>query len=172
MKNFTLIDELDVTNFPLPAADSAEWNEVTWRQSHPQSSHKDTNTIYYRMPAYLTEWSIFNELHAAWLPNTPGWLGELVGSIALKRGWYKVGRVMLVRLPSGGKVQPHKDEGKYAQYYDRLHLVLRGSCRFNCGDESVIMQAGQLWLFDHHLLHSVVNTSDEARLTLIIDGAR
>lgn len=171
-KNFELISQDDVSNFPLPPRDSLEWNVETWRQDHPQSSHKDTNTIYYRMPPHLTEWAIFNELHARWLPNTPAWVMEVVRKIADGQNWGKIGRVMLVRLPSGGEVKPHVDEGKYAQFYDRLHLVLQGKCCFHCGDEFEIMKAGQLWKFNHHLLHRVANVDDEDRITLIVDGAK
>jgi len=53
----------------------------------------------------------------------------------------QLGRVIVTRLPPGGKIAPHVDTGKCAEFYQRVHLVLHGEPGnlFFCGDEQVTM---------------------------------
>lgn len=160
--------------FKLPecsvADDSLQWLEQTWRQTHPRSSHKATSTIYFKMPKVITEHSVFNDLTSHWQPETPAWVMNLVNEAATQLGWHDLGRVMLVKLPDGGSISRHTDEGAYAQHYNRVHLVVKGRCLFECGDEIVEMRSGTLWQFNHCLPHSVVNNFGSSRVSLIIDG--
>lgn len=84
----------------------------------------------------------------------------------------RLGRILVTRLEPGQKILPHKDtEGEYANYYTRYHLVLQGmpGSLFNCGNETVNMQTGELWWFDASAEHSVVNNSRDDRVHMLID---
>lgn len=83
----------------------------------------------------------------------------------------QLGRVMITRLPAGGRITPHADEGPYARFYNRYHLVLQGlpGSLFRCDDETVQMLTGELWWFNSHLEHEVMNNSKDDRIHMIID---
>jgi mannose-6-phosphate isomerase-like protein (cupin superfamily) len=79
------------------------------------------------------------------------------------------GRSLIALLPPGGKITPHIDEGLYADYFDRFHIVLQGTCLFRCGAETHRPQPGEAFWFNHKLEHSVENDGDIDRIHLIID---
>jgi quercetin dioxygenase-like cupin family protein len=81
-----------------------------------------------------------------------------------------LGRIMIVRLKTGGEIAPHIDEGAYARYYARFHLVLESNpaCVFKAGGELVHMAPGELWWFNHQVEHSVVNNGPD-RTHIIVD---
>jgi hypothetical protein len=156
------------------AVQAHRWNHFTLRQTTPGSAHHDTKTIILRGPSRYTMDAVFNDIEAEWdylnmvhLPRVRKLFDSLnFGEVE------KLGRAMLVDLKAGGSIDAHQDEGAYAAYYDRFHLVLRSKRGnwFHCGDEALHMQEGELWKFNHHLTHSAVNRSDEGRIHLIIDA--
>lgn len=83
----------------------------------------------------------------------------------------RLGRMVVTRLAPGDKITPHTDEGPYAEYYSRYHVVLKGLAGsvFTCGDEAVQMLTGEIWWFNHRAEHSVSNNSKDDRVHLIID---
>lgn len=83
----------------------------------------------------------------------------------------RVGRVMLTRLPPGGEIQTHTDEGYYADNYCRFHICLdsAGVNVFTVGGREFVIKPGQLFWFNHKKPHSVQNKSTSARLHLIVD---
>jgi hypothetical protein len=84
----------------------------------------------------------------------------------------QIGRVMITRLAPGKRIYPHADLiGKYAHFYTRFHipLVSDPGVLFNCGEESVNMLPGEVWWFNGHLVHEVINNSTQDRLNLIVD---
>ena len=82
----------------------------------------------------------------------------------------RLGRVIITRLPPGAKILPHMDADANSRYYHFYHLLLAGSedTPFTCGDEVVLMQPGELWLFDNLLEHALHNQGPHDRLSLII----
>lgn len=148
----------------------ALWKLMQVRQQYEGSAHIDTEAIVLRGPA--TTEGIFDNLECVNfkvnedLPATV----ELIRGITAFLKAREIGRIMLVRLNAGGCIRPHVDEGAYARYYARFHLVLESNptCRFRCGEEMVNMAAGELWWFNHQVLHSVVNRGAE-RTHLIMD---
>lgn len=99
-------------------------------------------------------------------------LPDLVLGVIERVGRVKhAGRVMITRLPPGGRIAPHIDEGRYADLYDRFHLCLdadEGSS-FRCGGEAVVMAPGDFWWFNHKREHEVVNAGGRARVHLVLD---
>jgi hypothetical protein len=84
-------------------------------------------------------------------------------------------RAMVVRLPSGGRVFPHVDEGRYYLSRDRYHLVVqtgKGASIVRCGTEVVEMGTGEVWWLNNKELHSSVNDSSSDRVHVVFDVAR
>lgn len=146
------------------------WKLMQVRQMYEGSAHADTETIVLRGPDRIA--GIFDNLDCLDFEL----LNELAQTLALLRhvaGFLQareIGRIMLVRLSSGGWVRPHVDEGGYARFYARFHLpfVTNDRCVFHCGEESVHMAAGEVWWFNHQVRHSVVNRGPD-RVHLIMD---
>jgi hypothetical protein len=146
------------------------WGLLQLRQQFEGSAHIDTETIVLRGPTSLE--GIFENLDCIdfdtteQLPATCALIRHVIGFLKAR----EVGRVMLVRVKTDGWIRPHRDEGGYARYYARFHLVLdsNAACRFRCGEEKVVMAPGELWWFNHQITHSVIN-GGPARTHLIMD---
>lgn len=153
------------------AAQPELWSEITIRQDYEGSAHHDTETIILRGPAAGS--NPFDEIPAqpyaamAKLPHCSGLCILLVEKLNAP----EIGRVMAVRLKAGGVIDPHVDEGKYAEHYQRFHIVLQSEEGnvFQCGSRIQWMEAGTAWWFNHRLEHDVVNASTASRVHLIID---
>lgn len=148
------------------------WELIQLRQLYAESAHVDTETIVLRGPHSIDNlWDNLDCLDFATLQTLPVSLA-LIRHVAEFLKVREIGRVMLVRLKEDGWIRPHTDEGAYARYYARFHLVLESNplCSFACGEERVHMAAGELWWFNHQVRHSVINKG-AARIHLIMDFA-
>ena len=175
---FRKVKDIDIGGL-LEEVNEEHWKEVTLRQDHPESSHKDTESIYLRWSEKMDVKSVFNDLMAVdypaldRLPVFKDILGEIFHSV---RG-EKLGRAMLVKLKGEGFIDRHVDEGPYADYYDRFHLCLQSGENVNFmidhtsfkHYECCNMQPGELWWFDHKKPHCVDNTNSVDRIHLIVD---
>lgn len=172
MDNFKLLGNIGV-KFDIPPE---LWTQETWRQEAEGSAHGDTEAIFLRMCRPRTAWAVFNDLHAFQTENAEASSNDICDVLnGIDRNFpisNELGRIMLVKLHAGGQIKPHIDQGKYADYYDRMHYVVSGECDFTCGDETVHMRPGEAWWFNHRLMHSVVNNGAEDRVHLIIDYRR
>lgn len=153
------------------AAQPELWSEITVRQDYEGTAHGDTESIILRGPAAGT--NPFDEIPAqpygaiAKLPHCC----NLVILLAEKLGATEIGRVMAVSLKPQGQILPHVDEGKYAEHFQRFHIVLsseEGNV-FQCGHQLQWMEAGTAWWFNHRVEHDVVNASPSPRVHLIVD---
>jgi len=82
-----------------------------------------------------------------------------------------LGRVVLTKLPPGGSIDPHKDEGEAADLYDRYHIVVasdNGNMFFS-GEEQQEMLPGDIWWVDNHDIHWVENRGKEDRIHVVCD---
>ncbi|HEX5461879.1 MAG TPA: aspartyl/asparaginyl beta-hydroxylase domain-containing protein [Steroidobacteraceae bacterium] len=173
MKNFRRIAQgMD----PKPAlrelAERPElWEAFTVRQDYAGSAHRDTKMIPLRGPTRLedisdnldsVDFDILRELPCIF---------DLLCRAAHTVQARDIGRVMAVKLLEGAAVTPHTDEGRYARYFARFHLVLSSSptCWFFAGGEKVNMAPGELWWFNHQVEHEVRNGGPE-RIHLIMDA--
>lgn len=154
------------------------WSHFTGRQEAPGSAHHDTRCIVVLGPQEPTAAAWFNDLDAVgWspLPVVHDALAALLWPLAQAirlSGPEDLGRVMIVELAPGGVIDPHADEGAYAEHYSRFHIVLSSAAGnwFSCGIETVWMQSGDAWWFDHQLVHSVRNDSASPRIHVIVDA--
>lgn len=177
--NFERIDQgVDVA--PLLAAINLQpdlWDEITIRQTYPGSAHHDTSCIFLRGPYAFT--------FAEYMGNTKAYdypvmdalmpvIHNVMRPILIDLGVTELGYVLVVRLKAGGEIDPHIDEGAYADHYERFHLVLTSEPgnEFTVADQTVHMAPGDLWWFNHKRLHSVVNGSAHERIHVIFDAVR
>lgn len=149
------------------------WDEITGREAFPNSPHKDTKSIFLRWCRGLELQSAFTEIPAFDYPAM-GKLSEareLINQTLQKVNATELGRVLIVNLRVGGAITPHSDEGAYADYYERFHIAL--SCKpgnlFSCNGETVEMNPGELWWFNHKERHKAHNISGNDRIHMIID---
>ncbi len=171
--NFQLRGRLDVGQAHIPPA---MFDDFTLRQTTSGSPHHATRCIVLRAPAApLSTDVVFNCIESVdiganidRLPAVQSLCAEACRLLRVK----ELGRVMLVELPAGGRIDRHADEGAYAAHYDRFHLVLTSAHgnTFTNGDETIYMQPGELWKFNHHIEHEVANNSTAPRVHLIIDA--
>jgi hypothetical protein len=150
------------------------WGANALRQEFDNSPHQDVEDIWLRFNDAASEESCGDDLEAvaypAWhaLPQARGIIFNLMRHVEAER----LGRVMITKLAPGKQILPHADVlGAYAHYYTRYHVVLRGlpGVLFHCGDETVNMRTGEIWWFNAHETHAIVNNSADDRIHLLID---
>lgn len=153
----------------------ALWDESTARSNYPGSAHRMAQQIILRWAREQTIDAAFRELEAvdypaaqALMPEASDLFLDLLDVIG-EAG--DLGRVMLTRLPPDAMIEPHVDEGLYADHYDRFHVCLQAGegSYFYGGNEVVEMRPGEAWWFNHKREHSVVNHGGFDRIHLIVD---
>lgn len=177
MKHFKKICEhIDVLPILNILADNPNlWKEITIRQQYPTSCHKSTESIFLRGPKTLTHQDYFFDCGAYDYPAMPLFfnaISEILGEIMEHLTIKELGRMMLVKLASNSEVDPHIDEGTYADYFDRFHLAIKGneSNYLKVEDEKQHFKIGEVWQIDHKTEHSAHNPSNEPRIHLIFDA--
>jgi hypothetical protein len=181
MRNFLKIAEgVDVVPLLAELARQPElWDQNRLRTTHPMTPHKQVSDIWLRFND-LAEYEktqdaahVIDEHESIWYPPIhalPAARALIFALMARVHG-ERLGRVLITRLPPGGKIDPHEDGGSHAAYYERYHIVLQshpGSI-FRAGDETVHMRPGEVWWFDNSKTHEVINESADDRLHLIVD---
>lgn len=152
------------------------WGADTDRTRIPNSPHAQAPDIWLRCrprreidgPARFGE-PHFAEFYPAWhvLPA----LHPIVFGLMARCQAAMLGFTMLSRIPAGGAVLPHNDDGWHANFYDtKAYVVLAANylCINRCGGEAVTMEAGSAWLFENRVTHSVRNDGDTDRIALIM----
>lgn len=174
MRNFFKIGEINPKPLLLSILKQPNlWDSNTIRTSHKGSAHKDASDILIRFNDLEKSINILNDLDNiyypafALLPQIRPLIFDLMRFVEGER----LGRVVITRLPVGGRILPHKDEGKSAEYYKRYHIFLQNyeGAEFRCGNEIICPNAGDIYWFNNLIEHEIVNNSIDDRITLIID---
>lgn len=150
------------------------WDENRLRTTYPGTPHNEVSDI----------WVFFNEIpddpatviddkdvipYRAWsvLPQ----LRPIIFDLMRRVEGVRLGRVIISRMAPGTKISPHVDGGAPALWYSRYQIALQSlpGCLFKAGDETVNMRTGDVWFFDNQQTHSVVNNSEDERLSIIVD---
>lgn len=85
-----------------------------------------------------------------------------------------LGGVLITRIPDGGQVKPHKDDGWHVEYFEKFYISLQNEpgaqfcCEADGRVEMLTPKPGECWLFDNRKVHWVTNASGKARMTLIV----
>ena len=150
------------------------WKEIETRQKFNKSPHKDTECIYVRGPLKMSTYYVLFDTGSYDYPCMeylkPA-LVPLMRPILEQLQVKEMGRVLIVNLKPSGHVTKHNDQGTYADYYQRFHLVLQSNqwCSQTCGDQEQKFNVGDVWWFNHKKLHTAHNVGMTDRLHIIFD---
>jgi quercetin dioxygenase-like cupin family protein len=155
------------------AANHDLWSAEPIRTSFEGTPHAEVSDILLRFNPVIT--TIDEVADAREAIDYPAYaklmhFRRTVMSIFAYVGGERLGRVMITKLPPGGKITPHRDQGGSPEYYDRFHVPLQGGGWFRCGQEVVRMNTGDLWWVQNLVEHEVLNDSDHDRIHLIVDA--
>lgn len=131
--------------------------------------------LRFRDPAELTSREAFYEPHVpmfypAWhqLPS----VRPIVFGVMARVQAVHLGGILITRVPAHHRVALHDDRGRWHPEFFQtkayVPIATNAQCVSTCGDERVVMQLGEVWLFDNLSEHSTVNDGDTDRITLII----
>lgn len=176
MKNFLKIAAgVDVVPLLLALQHRPDlWDAENVRKTFSETSpHREVSDILLRF-SEPTDGSIGDQLLCEFTPAFYALppVREIVFGLMNRVHGVMLGRVMITRLAPGKRIYPHSDVlGIYANTYKRFHLALQSEPGnvFTAGDEQVYMRAGEIWDFNAHAEHAIVNNSADDRLHLIID---
>lgn len=153
------------------------WGEINWRK-RPGSPHTGMTDIWVRLErlADMEKHGARTEHDSVWyraydaLPSLKPIIYDLMRLVQGER----IGTILITRIPPGSKIDPHLDIGWHVDYYDKFYVSLQSApgAKFIChqpgGDEILEPKVGECWRFDNRILHSVVNESNQDRVTLIV----
>jgi len=149
----------------LLAAEVEAVGESSWRP-HPQKFEGNS-----MLPLVAVDGDPANESFAGPMRPTPHleacpYLMQVIDSFGAT-----VGRSRLMRLSGHAEVSRHVDQGYYWAERVRVHvpIVTQPTVRFECGDATVNMAAGECWIFDTWRQHNVINDAVQSRIHLVVD---
>lgn len=184
MRNFLKIAEGMDVNSVMAAIDAHPelWDSHRERKTSVGSPHSRMSDIWVRyndiarfadrksfndehVPVWYDAWAKYPDVRAALRPIIFGLMAEVGGEM--------LGGVLITRIPPGGGIAPHVDEGWHVEYYDKFYVSLRSApgAEFFCdegGVEALNPKEGEIWRFDNRKNHWVENRSDQDRITLIV----
>lgn len=177
MDNFVKMYEVDTRAALQEVEENAElFGATPLRTSYEGSAHSEVKDILIRGPKITPESSL-TELHNT-IPCVNYYptkrfseIMELCSELMYIEKGTQLGRVIVSKISSDGKVYPHIDEGEAAEFYTRYHIVLKGKGGnlFTSGHETVSMLTGDVWYINNHIEHSVHNMADSDRIHVICD---
>lgn len=149
------------------------WDQNDLRTSHVGSAHSDVSDIWVRFnrPDQGFGQQI-DDTACYWYPAS----SRLPVDVSLYylmmavRG-DQLGRVIITKLPPGGKITAHEDKGPPAEFYQRFHLCIQNEpgAVFKCGDEEIEPEPGMLFWVNNAVKHEVENNGNIDRITMIVD---
>lgn len=149
------------------------WNEHNQRLSGPHAAVSDIWVRYNAWENYLRDPATFHDAHvSSWYPciaKIPA-ARALVEEVFQRVGGTHLGGVLITRIPPGEQVKPHQDHGWHADVHEKFAVQIKGNQQQAFCFEGVELrpEPGDLYTFDNHYTHWVINDSDEERITLII----
>lgn len=165
------VGDCDVSKIAERLEDHTLFGMYEWRKE--KYAHKDMNDIWVRYNAPENIGDSFNDEHTSvWYPVIKE-LPEIV-SLCLNLmgvvGGERLGGVLITKLPPGGKIARHVDEGWHAGYYQKFFVPIKNEkgAAFCWDDLTLEPKAGEVWEFDNSIPHWVENNSDEDRVAMIV----
>lgn len=153
------------------------WDADRFRTSYPGTPHTDVSDVILRFSDTSTsrmDSEVIGDSGIIWHPSSEilSAVKPLVLGIMRIVDGYELGRVIITRVRPGGVIRPHADDkGDYVQEFSRYHIVLQGlpGSLYHCGNETVNMQTGSCWWFQHLEVHSIENNSADDRIHILAD---
>lgn len=177
MRHFLKVCDFDVSALVGEIEKQPElWGQFGWRKEIPSGPHAEMTDIWVRYNSYdrISQPGFTSEHDSVWYPaydKLPA-LKSIIFPLMEKVEGERLGGVLITKIPPKGTIKKHIDGGWHVNYYDKFYVSLKSKpgAKFICheGDEVLEPKVGECWRFDNRLPHSVVNESDEDRITLII----
>jgi hypothetical protein len=167
---FRKFGKIDVSGFKkiIKEAD-LDWDKFDFRQKRGDT-HKETKSI----PIIFDE--SFSLSKFTLTENYPIFKEEILKLEqylldAINEDGY-IFRAIIVNLPAGKSIPPHKDSGASLVVPRRIHIPIdtNSKCFFTVGEVSKSMKEGEIWEINNDKKrHSVENGGDTDRIHLIVD---
>lgn len=177
--NFEQINcSIDVTKLLEQLSEHPQlWNEHPERKIGIGSPHAQMSDIWlrFRDKSELLEVRHYAEPHIpVWYPSRR--ILTEVERIALDMMAHfrcvQLGGILITKIPPSGEIKPHNDRGRWhPEFFNcKIYIPLQSNdgCINTCEADHVNMKTGEVWTFDNLKEHSVQNTGDTDRITLII----
>ncbi len=156
------------------------WNQKRFRTTFENTPHGDVDDIWLRFSddavAKGDTAAVMADGNSVWHPAAAVLKPVRAIVLDLMRAVeaYELNRLLITRLAPGKRILPHADDqGAYVHDPDRAryHVVLQGlpGSLYRTGDETVTMLTGEIWWFDAHVEHEVVNDSPADRIHMLVD---
>lgn len=175
MRNFTFLGTVDPVPLMLELQRQPElWNQNDKRQTYANTPHGEVDDIWVRWCAtqdlddgtarssdeivFLRPWYFLPALRPIVFP--------LMAKVAA----VQLGAILITRIPAGGRVLPHTDEGWHARRFNtKVYVALQSNpdCINVVEDESINMKPGECWVFRNTVRHEVVNAGPDDRVSVI-----
>ena len=180
--NFLHIANIDITVLKQLVLDlpDQQWHSDSFRQQRYEV-HRDTQTINlvfdpdfrHTHPTKLPALEMFEPSMRPALAETADHYDQSRKGQALfeEFGLGYFIRANLVRLKSGGKINPHRDGNFSLVHSHRTHLpiITNDEVWFTVGSETVNLKEGELYEINNRRTHSVRNAGSVDRVHLIMD---
>jgi hypothetical protein len=103
----------------------------------------------------------YSELTAVLEPVVSRLIGEV--------GGLELGGVLITRIPPGGQVYAHVDEGCHTGYYSKYCVCIEADHQqlFSFDDAELLSVSGECFWFGNDVTHWVKNDSQNARISMI-----
>jgi hypothetical protein len=162
---------IDVTELAERLQDDSLFGEFNWRKE--KYAHKDMRDIWVRYNHISNLGDKFNDSHeSVWYPiikKMPEVLPVVFELMARVNG-ERLGGVLITKLPSGGRIAKHVDNGWHAEYYEKFFVPIQNAkgARFCWDGQTLEPNAGEVWQFDNSVPHWVDNDSEVDRIAMIV----
>jgi hypothetical protein len=178
MNNFALLGTVPVTRLLMQLKTHPEyWNLYRERTESYESPHAGVSDIWIRYRdrnEFNGSWSDFaREPHdCIWYPAADAL--SAVKDIAFElMAWVRgerLGGILITRIPAGGAVLPHIDDGYNAKAYEKFAVILESAPGQAMYYEEGAMSGdpGSVFWFKNDVTHWVKNESAVDRITLIV----
>lgn len=151
------------------------FGEYTQRSDGETSPHKDMTDIWvrYKNPdphIKSGDWSGFMGSHESeWLKDIIGVKDMCNALMGFLQG-EKLGGVLITKIPPGGKILKHVDEGWHAAEYDKYYVAIKNpkGAKFHFDNCSICPENGDVHAFRNDKTHWVVNNSSSDRIAMIV----
>lgn len=147
------------------------WNQHTARTK--AYAHTDISDIWVRAHHESDDLAKFSLPHeSVWYPciNKLDAIVPIVFNIMRMVEGEHLGGLLITKIPPGGAVHPHVDNGWHAEFYQKFAVQIAGNEQqeFHFEDRSLKTVTGDIFTFNNQLKHWVTNDSDEDRITMIV----
>lgn len=173
-QNFKDYGKVDIQGFldRLKNIDEGEWDRYTWRQdNNPMHGSSKTLAIIYDDDFRHfngTKHELYDKLEFDKL------IEPIINVLEKEYTFGYVVRAVLVRLPAGKSIKPHKDVGASYSLSHRIHIPLIcewDKVEYVVNEESRFFEIGQMFELNNMEQHEVNNRGEIDRINLLFDFA-